>query len=181
MSSPAWSRSTGIPPVDVIISGRGGGSIEDLWAFNEEIAARAIDASHLPIVSAVGHEIDFTIADFVADVRAPTPSAAAEMVVSRKDEFRDTIVRRGATLGANCTIICGATIGQYAFVAAGAVVTRDVKPYALMAGVPARHIGWMSRHGERLDLPLEVDGEATCSATGTRYRLREGQCECLDK
>lgn len=101
--------------------------------------------------------------------------------VSRKDEFRDTIVRRGATLGANCTIICGATIGQYAFVAAGAVVTRDVKPYALMAGVPARHIGWMSRHGERLDLPLEVDGEATCSATGTRYRLREGQCECLDK
>ncbi len=101
--------------------------------------------------------------------------------VSRKDEYRDTIVRIGATLGANCTIICGATIGQFAFVAAGAVVNRDVKPYALMAGVPARHIGWMSRHGERLDLPLDGDGEAACSATGSRYRLIEGQCECLDK
>ena len=101
--------------------------------------------------------------------------------VSRKDEYRDTLVRRGATLGANCTIICGVTIDQYAFVAAGALVNRDVKPYALMAGVPARHIGWMSRHGERLDLPLEGDGEAICSATGDQYRLQEGQCECLNK
>ena len=101
--------------------------------------------------------------------------------VSRKDEYRDTIVREGATLGANCTIVCGVTIGKHAFVAAGAVINRDVKPYALMAGVPARHIGWMSRNGERLDLPLEGGGETTCSATGTRYRLLEGQCECLDK
>ena len=101
--------------------------------------------------------------------------------VSRKDEYRDTMVREGATLGANCTIVCGVTIGKHAFVAAGAVINRDVKPYALMAGVPARHIGWMSRHGERLDLPLEGDGEATCNATGTQYRLRQGQCECLDK
>ena len=101
--------------------------------------------------------------------------------VSRKNEYRDTVVRRGATLGANCTIICGATIGQYAFVAAGAVVHHDFQPYALMAGVPARHIGWMSRHGERLDLPLEGEGEATCSTTGTRYRLLEGHCECLAK
>ena len=101
--------------------------------------------------------------------------------VSRKDEFRDTTVRKGATLGANCTIVCGITIGEHAFVAAGAVVNRDVKPYALMAGIPARHIGWMSRHGERLDLPLEGNGEATCSATGTQYRLQQGQCECLDK
>jgi UDP-2-acetamido-3-amino-2,3-dideoxy-glucuronate N-acetyltransferase len=101
--------------------------------------------------------------------------------VSRKDEYRDTIVRQGATLGANCTIICGVTIGEHAFIAAGAIVNRDVKPYSLMAGVPARHIGWMSRHGERLDLPLEGDGEATCSATGTRYRLQGGQCQCLDQ
>ena len=100
--------------------------------------------------------------------------------VPRKDEYRDTIVQKGATLGANCTIICGTTIGRFAFVAAGAVVNRDVKPYALVAGVPARHIGWMSRHGEQLDLPLDGDGEATCSATGTRYRLQQGQCECLD-
>ena len=101
--------------------------------------------------------------------------------VSRKDEYRDTIIRKGATLGANCTIVCGVTIGQHAFVAAGAVVNRDVKPYALMAGVPARHIGWMSRHGERLHLPLEGDGAATCSATGTRYKLTKGQCGCLDQ
>jgi UDP-2-acetamido-3-amino-2,3-dideoxy-glucuronate N-acetyltransferase len=101
--------------------------------------------------------------------------------VPRKDEYRDTLVERGATLGANCTIICGVTIGEYAFVAAGAVVNRDVHPYALMAGVPARHVGWMSRHGERLDLPLAGDGEATCSATGARYILKQGRCECLEK
>ena len=79
--------------VDVIIVGRGGGSIEDLWAFNEEVVARAIVASTIPIISAVGHETDFTIADFAADLRAPTPSAAAEMVVTRKDEFRAQIDR----------------------------------------------------------------------------------------
>lgn len=101
--------------------------------------------------------------------------------VSRKDEYRDTLVGRGATLGANCTIVCGVTIGRHAFVAAGAVVNRDVKPYALMAGVPARHIGWMSHHGERLDLPLGGDGEATCSATGDRYQLKQGQCKCLNQ
>jgi len=101
--------------------------------------------------------------------------------VSRKDEYRDTIVQQGATLGANCTIVCGTTIGRHAFVAAGAVVNRDVKPYALMAGVPARHIGWMSHHGERLDLPLEGDGETRCATTGSRYTLKQGQCECHDK
>lgn len=94
--------------------------------------------------------------------------------VPRKDEYRNTLVKRGATLGANCTIVCGVTIGEYAFVAAGAVITRDVKPYALMAGVPARHIGWMSQHGVRLDLPLTGAGDATCSSTGTRYRLEDG-------
>jgi len=91
--------------------------------------------------------------------------------VVRKDEYRRTLVRRGATLGANCTIVCGVTVGQYAFVGAGAVVNRDVPDFALMLGVPARQAGWMSRFGERLDLPLQGEGEATCAHTGDRYRL----------
>ena len=95
--------------------------------------------------------------------------------VTRKDEYRKTLIRKGATLGANCTIVCGVTVGEYAFVAAGAVINRDVKPYALMAGVPARQIGWMSRHGERLNLPLSGDGEARCPVTGDTYRLDNGQ------
>jgi UDP-2-acetamido-3-amino-2,3-dideoxy-glucuronate N-acetyltransferase len=94
--------------------------------------------------------------------------------VSRKDEYRDTRVKQGATLGANCTIVCGATVGEYAFVGAGAVINRDVPPYALMVGVPARQVGWMSRHGNRLPLPLVGDGEATDPVTGERYALRGG-------
>ena len=91
--------------------------------------------------------------------------------VVRKDEYRRTRVRRGATLGANCTIVCGVTIGQHAFVDAGAVVNRDVPDFALMLGVPARQAGWMSRFGERLPLPLRGAGEAICPHTGDRYRL----------
>lgn len=96
--------------------------------------------------------------------------------VIRKNEYRRTVVRRGATLGANCTIVCGVTVGEYAFVGAGAVVNRDVKPYALMTGVPARQIGWMSAHGARLDLPLEGEGGAECPETGVRYQLTQGEC-----
>jgi UDP-2-acetamido-3-amino-2,3-dideoxy-glucuronate N-acetyltransferase len=98
--------------------------------------------------------------------------------VMRKNEYRRTLIRRGATLGANCTIVCGVTIGEYAFVGAGAVITRDIKPYALMAGVPARQIGWMSHHGERLPLPLGGDGHAICPHSGERYRLTAGALEC---
>ncbi len=91
--------------------------------------------------------------------------------VARKDEYRDTLVRRGATLGANCTIVCGVTIGAWAFVGAGAVVNRDVPEFALMVGVPARQVGWMSRFGERLDLPLNGQAQCTCPHTGDRYTL----------
>jgi UDP-2-acetamido-3-amino-2,3-dideoxy-glucuronate N-acetyltransferase len=96
--------------------------------------------------------------------------------ISRKHEFRDTLVRRGATLGANCTVICGITIGEYAFVGAGAVVNRDVGAFALMVGVVARQIGWMSRFGCRLPLPLHGHGEARCVASGEAYVLRDGIC-----
>ena len=91
--------------------------------------------------------------------------------VSRKDEYRDTLVRQGATLGANCTIVCGVTVGAYAFVGAGAVVNRDVPAYALVVGVPGRQIGWMSRFGEQIRLPLEGQGTYTCPHTGQIYRL----------
>ena len=91
--------------------------------------------------------------------------------VTRKDEYRDTVVKRGVTLGANCTIVCGVTIGEFAFVGAGAVVNKDVKPYALMVGVPAKQIGWMSEFGEQLKLPLSGSGEARCVHTATVYTM----------
>jgi UDP-2-acetamido-3-amino-2,3-dideoxy-glucuronate N-acetyltransferase len=94
---------------------------------------------------------------------------------SRKDAYRKTLVRRGASLGANCTIICGVTIGEHAFVGAGSVVHRDVPAFALVVGVPARQIGWMSRYGERLSLPLRGDAEAVCPRTGDRYFLENGK------
>jgi len=99
--------------------------------------------------------------------------------ITRKNEYRDTLVRRGATLGANCTIVCGVTIGEHAFVGAGAVVHRNVPDFALMVGVPARQIGWMSRYGERLDLDLNEDGEAVCPHTGDRYAVTAGRCRLI--
>ena len=100
--------------------------------------------------------------------------------VSRKDEFLPTLVRRGASLGANCTIVCGNTVGAYAFVGAGTVVTRDVPDYALIVGVPGRQVGWMSRNGERLDIATDAEGEVCCPATGERYRVSSGRCRLLD-
>ena len=92
-------------------------------------------------------------------------------LIERKDEYRDTLVRRGATLGANCTIVCGVTVGAFAFVGAGAVIQRDVPDFALMVGVPARQIGWMSAYGERLELPVTGDAQTTCPHTGDLYVL----------
>ncbi|TMP31454.1 N-acetyltransferase [Pseudoalteromonas rubra] len=94
--------------------------------------------------------------------------------IERKTEYRDTLVKRGATLGANCTIVCGVTIGEYSLVGAGAVINKDVKPFALMVGVPAKQIGWISKYGEQLDLPLEGSGIATCEHTGEHYHLENG-------
>ena len=100
--------------------------------------------------------------------------------VIRRHEYRPTLVRRGATLGANCTIVCGVTIGRHAFVGAGAVVNRDVPDFALMLGVPARQSGWMSRQGMRLALPLTGDATASCPASGERYTLRDAVVTLAD-
>ncbi len=96
-------------------------------------------------------------------------------LVERKNEYQNTLVKKGATLGANCTIVCGVTIGEYAFIGAGAVVNKNIKPYALMVGVPARQIGWISEYGEKLDLPLSGNSKTTCEYTNQEYQLIKDQ------
>jgi UDP-2-acetamido-3-amino-2,3-dideoxy-glucuronate N-acetyltransferase len=123
--------------------------------------------NNVSVYDAVTLEDDVFCGPSMVFTNVHNPRAA----VVRKHEYRRTLVKRGATLGANCTIVCGITIGEHAFVGAGAVVSRDVPAFALMVGVPARRLGWMSRHGERLALPATGQGEATCPATGERYRL----------
>lgn len=102
-------------------------------------------------------------------------------LIERKGEYRDTLVKRGVTLGANCTILCGITIGEYAFVGAGAVINKDVEPYALMVGVPAKKIGWMSQYGEKLDLPLDGEDQTTCPHTQQKYKLSNGQITVVEQ
>jgi len=102
-------------------------------------------------------------------------------LIERKDQYRDTIVKKGATLGANCTVVCGITIGEYAFIGAGTVVNKDVKPFALMVGVPAKQIGWMSVYGEQLALPLTGFEEVRCPHTNQKYRLENDRLYLEDK
>lgn len=97
----------------------------------------------------------------------------------RKNEFRPTLVKQGVTLGANATVVCGVTIGDYAFVGAGSVILQDVKPFSLVVGNPARQIGWMSRYGEQLELPIDEDGETTCPFTGEVYRVSGGSVKII--
>jgi UDP-2-acetamido-3-amino-2,3-dideoxy-glucuronate N-acetyltransferase len=98
-------------------------------------------------------------------------------LIERKSEYRNTIVKKGATLGANCTIVCGTTVGEYAFVGAGAVVNKDIKPYALVVGVPAKQIGWMSEYGEQIDLPLDGEGDYTCPHSNQKYKLNNSELQ----
>ena len=98
--------------------------------------------------------------------------------INRKSDYTDTYVGQSATLGANCTLICGISIGSFAFVGAGALVNKNVRPYALVVGVPARQIGWMSEFGEQLDLPVNGNGRTKCDNTGDVYVLENG---CLSK
>ncbi|PKG80381.1 N-acetyltransferase [Shewanella sp. Actino-trap-3] len=93
--------------------------------------------------------------------------------IERKTEYRDTLVKKGATLGANCTIVCGVVIGEYSLVGAGAVINKDVPAFALMVGVPAKQIGWISKYGEQLNLPLTGEGTEMCQHTGDTYQLSD--------
>ena len=101
-------------------------------------------------------------------------------LIERKNDYKDTFVRKGASLGANCTIICGITIGTFAFIGAGALVNKDVLPYAMMVGVPARQIGWMSQYGEKLNLPLNGNAMAVCKHTGQKYQLKDSKIHLID-
>lgn len=95
--------------------------------------------------------------------------------IERKDQYRRTLVKQGATLGANCTIVCGVTIGRHAFIAAGTVINKDVPDYALVVGVPGKQIGWMSEYGEQLNLPLKGRSQASCPHSGAQYQLQDHQ------
>jgi exodeoxyribonuclease VII large subunit len=155
-----------VPGVDVVIVGRGGGSIEDLWAFNEEVVARAIAAARVPVISAVGHESDVTIADFVADVRAPTPSAAAELVVARTDEFANRIDRLHERLVA----------------AAHGRVQRLSRRVHVASGRPAvagyaARLAMKGRHAAELDRSLE---DAVRFAVASRARRLQAVLRQLD-
>ena len=183
--APAWHHDTAI-----IDDGAQLGANTKVWHFSHVCAGARIGAgcslgqnvfvghdvvigsgvkiqNNVSVYDAVTLEDDVFCGPSVVFTNVYNPRAA----VSRKSEYRRTVVKRGATLGANCTLVCGTTIGAYAFVGAGSVINRDVPDHALMVGVPARRIGWMSRHGERLALPARGEGEASCPATGERYRL----------
>lgn len=146
---------------------------QNVFVGNDVLIGRNVKIqNNVSVYDAVTLEDDVFCGPSVVFTNVYNPRSA----VVRKNEYRRTAIKHGATLGANSTIVCGTTVGEYSFVAAGAVVNRDVPPYALVAGVPARHIGWMSRHGERLALPLKGDGEASCPGSGERYVLRDGRC-----
>lgn len=141
---------------------------QGVFVGNDVVIGRNVKVqNHVSIYDAVTLEDDVFCGPSMVFTNVHNPRSA----VPRKAEYRPTRVKRGATLGANCTIVCGSTVGEYAFVGAGAVVSRDVPAHALVVGVPARRIGWMSRHGQRLALPASGQGCAVCPATGERYRL----------
>ena len=198
MSATSTASGAGIHPTAIVDAGAVIGADTRVWHWvhvsagarigsrcslgqNVYVGSRVVIGDNVKIQNNVSVYDNVTLEDdvFCGPSMVFTNVYNPRAAISRKDEYRDTLVRRGATLGANCTIVCGVTIGEYAFVGAGTVVTRDVPDYALVVGVPARQIGWMSQYGERLELPLRGEGEAECPHTGTRYRLIEGRCRTV--
>ena len=158
-----------VPHIDVIIVARGGGSIEDLWAFNDERLARAIVASRVPVISAIGHAVDYTIADFVADVRAPTPSAAAEIVVACKDDFAARIERLRGRLHAAVV----SSLGQRA------TRVRLLETRPPLAGIPGR-VAVRGRHVAELSHALAEVGRAIVTRCERRHAALRLQLEARD-
>jgi UDP-2-acetamido-3-amino-2,3-dideoxy-glucuronate N-acetyltransferase len=126
--------------------------------------------NNVSLYSGVICEDDVFLGPSVVFTNVKNPRSA----ISRKDNFSQTVIKKGASIGANATIVCGVTIGSFAFVGAGAVITKDVLPFALMIGVPAKQTGWMSEHGKILKF---TDGIALCRESGEKYKLENGNCE----
>ena len=145
---------------------------------NVFVANKVVIGDNVKIQNNVSVYDDVTLEDdvFCGPSMVFTNVANPRSHVPRKDEYRPTLVKRGATLGANSTIVCGHTIGEYAFVGAGAVVTRDIPAYALVVGTPARRIGWMCTCGERLQ---EETGTVSCRVCGSKYALNKESCKSL--
>jgi UDP-2-acetamido-3-amino-2,3-dideoxy-glucuronate N-acetyltransferase len=148
---------------------------------NVSVGPRVVIGAHVRIQNNVSVYTGCEIEDYV--FLGPscifTNDSTPRAELGPPDPFERTRVRRGASIGANATIVSGVTLGRYCFVAAGAVVTRDVPDYALMVGAPARQAGWMSRHGRRLE-GVAPGAVATCPESGLRYRLADGGLHCLD-
>jgi len=126
--------------------------------------------NNVSLYSGVQCEDDVFLGPSMVFTNVKNPRSA----IVRKDEFQETIIRKGVTIGANATIVCGTSIGKFAFVAAGAVITKNVVDYALMKGVPAKQDGWISEFGEKLEFENNI---ATCKATKDQYKLENGNCQ----
>ena len=201
MSAPEPGRQSGIPGVRIhesayVDAGAEIGEGSAVWHFchvqagarigrgcqfgqNVNVGADVVIGDRVKVQNNVSIYTGTTVEDdvFLGPSCVLTNVTNPRSQVARRTLYEPTRLRRGATVGANATVVCGVTLGRYSFVAAGAVVTRDVPDYALVVGTPGRQVGWMSRHGHRLHF---TDGQATCPESGLRYALDAGTVRCLD-